>query len=262
MITRDIGMPRIVHNSYPFTMTELLNPGKSGEFELVKTIIPVGKEFRLYDRSGRVFTGKYTFDYPTVILKQQGIAWMSDSQLEIGSVEGAVSAAKGNCLISGLGIGLLPTLIKDLEVVGSIDIVELRQEVIDLVFHQIKNEKMNIFKGDIFSYLETTDKKYDFIHIDIWKNITATIKEIDKAREAAQRCLNPDGIIWCWLQELYDRIKDRLPKAPVSPGSAGKYEPCLICGKTVRYDYAGLCVACATGMGVNELYLKGRPEKE
>lgn len=249
-------MARILYNEYPFTMTELLKPGRSGEFELIKTIIPKGKEFRLYDRSGRVFKGKYTFDYPTVILKEQGVAWMSDSQLEIGSVEGAVSAAKGNCLISGLGIGLLPTLIGHNEVVKSIDIVELRQEVIDLVFHQIKNDKMHIIKGDIFSYLETTDKKYDFIHVDIWKNITATIKEIDKAREAAQRCLNPNGIIWCWLQELYDNIKDKLPRTPVSPGRVTLYEPCLICGKTVRYDYAGLCVSCATGMGVNELYLK------
>lgn len=249
-------MARVLYNTYPFTMTELLEPGKSGDFELIKTIIPKGKKVKLYDRRGRIFTGKYTFDYPIVILKQGGKAWMSDSQLEIESVEGAILAAKGNCLVSGLGIGLLPTLIRHKEVVESIDIVELRQEVIDLVFDQIRNDKMRIIKGDIFSYLETTDKKYDFIHIDIWPTITATIKELDKAREAAQGCLNPNGILWCWLQELYDNIKDKLPRTPVSPGSVALYDPCLICGKTVRYDYAGLCVSCATGMGVNELYLK------
>jgi spermidine synthase len=251
-------MPRIFLNTYPFTMTELLKPAKSGEFELTKSIIPEGREINFYDRDGRIFKGKYAFDYPVVILKQNETAWMSDSQLEIGSLEGAVSAAKGNCLISGLGIGLLPTLIGNLEVVRSIDIVELNQEVIDIVFHQIDNGKTNIIKGDIYSYLENTDKKYDFIHIDIWKNLTATIKEIERAREIAQRCLNPDGIVWCWLQELYDRIKGKLPKTPVSPGRVKIYEPCLICGKTVRYDYAGLCVGCATGMGVNEQYLNGK----
>lgn len=255
-------MARVLYNTYPFTMTELLEPARSGEFELIKTIIPKGKEVRLYDRSGRIFPGEYAFDYPTVILKQGGKAWMSDSQLEIESAEGAVLAAKGNCLVSGLGIGLLPTLIGRKEVVESIDIVELRQEVIDLVFDQIRNDKMCVIKGDIFSYLETTDKKYDFIHIDIWPTITATIRELDKAMEAAQRCLSPNGVVWCWLQELYDRIKDKLPKTPVSPGKVSLYEPCLICGKTVRYDYAGLCVACATGMGINELYLKKQHGKE
>lgn len=87
-------MKRIFMNIYPFTMTELLNPKKSGAFELIKTVIPKGKVISLYDRNGRIFKGQYAFDYPVVILKKNETAWMSDSQLEIGSVEGAVSAAK------------------------------------------------------------------------------------------------------------------------------------------------------------------------
>ena len=143
-----------------------------------------------------------------------------------------------------------------LDVVDSIDIVEKNQDVINIVFHQIQTSKMSIIRDDIYNYLEVTNKKYDFIHIDVWKNLTATIKEIEKAKKMAQKCINTNGIVWCWLQELYDKIKYKLPKTPVAPGKVNVHEPCLICGKIVRYDYAGLCVGCATGMGVNDLYMK------
>lgn len=249
---------RTIFNAYSFTMTEILKPGRVGSFAIENKIIRKGAVLNGYDRhGGRIKKIKYDFDYPTVRLSEGGNVWMSDSQLEVEAAAGAVEVARGDVLIGGLGIGLLPTLIKMRASIKSVDIVELHQEVIDLVFHQIASTKMRAVCDDVLHYLSTTDKRYDFIHIDIWGSITAPIREIDGVRQRAQRCLKPDGIVWCWLQELYDRIKEKIPKTPTWQTSpAAIHEPCLICGKTLRFDYAGLCMDCADDMGLSELYEK------
>lgn len=247
-----------IYNSYDFIMSRMLKQGKVGRFELVKDTLLIGSIMNMYDRyAGRLTRGVYAFDYPSIMLKEDGRTWMSDTQLETESVAGAVEAARGDVLIGGLGIGLLPTLIKEKASIKSIDIVELHQEVIDLVFHQIATAKMRGVCDNIFHYLDTTDKRYDFIHIDIWSSLTAPIREIDEAGRRAQRCLKPDGTVWCWLQELYDRIKEKMPKTPTQQTSlSGVHEPCLICGKTVRFDFAGLCMDCADDMELSEMYVK------
>jgi hypothetical protein len=150
---------------------------------------------------------------------------------------------------------MFPTLIKDYSSVTSITIVEKQKDVISLVYPQIQSRKMTIINDDIFHYLETTNDKYDLIHVDIWNSLHAPIKEIEKVRLAAKHCLKTNGIIWCWLQELYDRIKDQLPKEPMLSGGIGSYDPCLMCGKTLRNDYAGLCMDCADLIEVSELFL-------
>lgn len=246
-----------VYNRYDYRMTQLLQEKTVGSVSLKKKVIPKGTILDIYDRNqGKISKGKYTFDYPIVMLSEGGTTWMTDTQLEIEAIGNPVELARGCVLIGGLGIGLLPIFIRDKKEVLTIDIVEISQDVIDTIFLQIASEKMKIVKDDIFHFLETTPNKYDFIHIDIWADTLVPIKEIDKARNIAYKCLKPNGIVWCWLQELYDRIKEELPKEPMwQTSEAGIHDPCLICGKTLRNDYAGLCMDCADGMGVSELFI-------
>jgi hypothetical protein len=254
--------------NYSTIMSKILAERSVGNFQLGKKVIKKGTELQMYDRrQGRLYYDALDADFPTVILyeksdfggkgMQSWDIWMSDAPLEQESTLPAVSLAKGNVLICGLGIGLLPTLIKNKKSVKHIDIVELHTEVIDLVFDQIKTPKMTVIQADAWKYLAETEQKYDFIHVDIWGSITAPIKEIEKAITLSKRCLKPNGQIRCWLQELYERIVDKLPKKPMHiTGIAGIYPPCLICGKTFRNDYAGLCMDCADAMGVSELFME------
>lgn len=247
-----------VYNWYDYRMSTILKEGKVGSFEIKKKVIRKGTVLNMYNsKEGRITKGEYQFDYPLVTLDKDGHTWMSDSQLELESAIGAVVAARGDVLVGGLGIGLLPTFIKDKRSIKRIDIVELHQEVIDLVFSQIASKKMRIIKDDIYHYLDTTLNRYDFIHIDIWGTITAPIKEIDNAQGKAKGCLKPDGVTWCWLQELYDRIKEKLPREPIQQTlGVAIHEPCLICGKILRTDYAGLCMDCADEMELSEYYIR------
>jgi len=242
-------------------MSKILREGQVGNFILEKKVMPKGMEVQMYDsKEGRIYWDVLSEDFPVVVLIEKTedgkTVWMSDAPLEQESILPAVPLARGDVLICGLGIGLLPTLIKNKKSVKHIDIVEINKEVIELVFEQIKTPKMSVIHADAWKYLAETENKYDFVHVDIWGSITAPIKEIARAIELASRCLKPNGKIRCWMQELYDRIKDNLPKKPVHSSGVGVYPPCLICGKIIRNDYAGLCMDCADALGLSELFIK------
>jgi hypothetical protein len=195
--------------TYPFTMSKLLKLGHVGRFTIEKAVITKGTVTDGYDiRRGKMDQISYDFDYPFVKLTESGNTWMSDNPFEVESSMGAVDGARGDVLIGGLGIGLLPTLMKDK--VDSIDIVELNQEVIDLVFHQVATEKMKIIQDDICHYLTATEKRYDFICVDIWPDTFLPLWDIIGMKELARSCLKPGGDVWCWLQELYHAPDDEM----------------------------------------------------
>lgn len=253
---------------YSVIMSTLLKEGKVGKFSIVKTKIPKGHTLRMYDyEKGRHYYIETANEMPIILLKEEGDIWMTDDPSEQDGIQPALDVAKGDCLMCGLGIGLLPIYLaykrpqklRRANPITSFDIVELNEDVIKLVHPQIVRALLfpiNVIHGDALEYLKTTEKRYDFIHIDIWGSITATIQEIDKATALAQRCLKPDGNIRVWLKELYDNIKDRIPKTPTTSTGVGFHEPCLICGKKLRSDYAGLCMDCSDSMGLSEVFLK------
>ena len=71
-------------------------------------------------------------------------------------------------LIAGLGFGLIPQTLSEVNNCSKIDVVEIDQEVIDYNSSSGHlNSDIVIIKSDIFEYI--TDEKYDLIIIDtIW----------------------------------------------------------------------------------------------
>jgi len=189
---------------------------------------------------------------------------MSDTFLEQESLRLPVTLTTGHVLEIGLGLGLFPRLIKRQKnsPVKKITIVEKEPDVVALVYPTIRFQRTEVVITDGKDYLESCKQigqKFDFIHIDVWQGINIAIMELEEWIELAKPCLTPDGRVWCWLQELYDRIKDKLPKEPVVNFRLfGTYppSPCLVCGKVLRNDYAGLCMDCADTMEVSELYIR------
>jgi hypothetical protein len=181
-------------------MSAILKPARAGRFAIEKTILARGSVAERYDRAtGTMSRSRLDFDWPVVKLTEDGNTWMSDNPFEVESVMPAIERARGVVLTAGLGIGFIPTMIGDR--VTSIDIVELNREVIDLVFHQVATHKMRVIHDDLFHYLRTTDKRYDFIAIDVWQDTLVPLLEGEEAAKLARRCLKPGGEIWCWLQE-------------------------------------------------------------
>ncbi len=250
----------IIASRYTTILSKKFAEEKSiGNFSIKKNTILKGTLIRTYYPGGTFYHDTLNRDFPIVRLTEEGKAtWMSDTPMEQEGLRIPSMIARGDILIVGLGLGLLPTLIKMRnEMVDSITIIEKNQEVANLVYSKIKSRKTSLLLNDGESYLSVPGRKFDFIFIDIWGSITAPIKEIDHWTDLAKGRLKEKGEVRCWLQELYDRIKHKLPKEPVlEPGFPAVYDPCLICGKKLRNDYAGLCMDCADDLGVSELYAR------
>jgi len=243
-------------------MGDLLRENEDPPFRIRKKTIKKGTILDHYiPEEGRIVKVRFDEDFPIVVLEEGRKVWMSDSPFELEAVKEAVEEAHGEVLTSGLGLGVFTCLAGAKPKVDSIDVVEKEEKVINLVGPALKElpilgKKIRIINEDLYHFLRTVSKAYDFIFLDIWGDILGPVKEVDQAVEAAQRCLKPGGRVMVWLQELIDRIKEKLPKEPVLPGEARIQEPCLVCGKTLRNDYAGLCMDCADGLGVSEIFLR------
>jgi len=183
---------------------------------------------------------------------------MSTTPFEVEGLCNAVKMSHGKVLVGGLGLGVFPWMISPKKMVKRIHIVEKEEKVIDLIYPQVRTYKSTVIHDDLCHYLSTTKVKYDFIYLDIWPYIIGPIQEVEKFKSLGEKCLKPHGKIMVWLQELIDRVKDKLPKVPQIGGAFElNHEPCLICSKTTRYDYSGLCMDCADLMGISDLFLGG-----
>jgi DNA-directed RNA polymerase subunit RPC12/RpoP len=240
-------------------MSNILSEGQVGRFKIVKKVVQRGNLVRRYDYiNGRYYYVVSENEFPLVQLCEDDTIWMTDSPKEQDAIIPALEIARGECLECGLGVGLFPTFLSLRSApIKHMDIVELNREVIDLVYPKLKlTFPTTTIQGDALEYLKTTDKRYDFIHIDISRGLLPTIKEIQETIALAKPCLKTNGQLRVWLMELYNNIKNRLPETPSLPSFVGIHEPCLICSKTVRSDFAGLCIDCADLMGVSEGFLK------
>lgn len=253
---------------YPSPLVHILDEATNPPFSIMKKEIPVGRVLNMYDAEyGTLREVEFDEPFPIVTLEEVeedgGGTWMSTSPLELESFRRHLEAVHGRVLVGGLGLGVFPFLASKRSRVISIDIIEKEQKIIDLVFPQLYQKvsrvrkKCRVICDDIYPYLGATDFRYDFIFLDIWNVILGPVRDHDKATQAARRCLRDGGEVRIWLQELVDRVKDRLPKGPMKPLFSGPREPCMICGKTLRFDYAGLCMDCADLLDVSEASLEG-----
>jgi hypothetical protein len=138
--------------------------------------------------------GKYTY------LCEDDEFIMSDTPTEIYTNTDFLTNAKGDVLIGGLGLGIMPLVLLSLGKCNSITIIEKEQEIIDLVSSQLKfDERVQIIRDNIFTHVPT--RKYDTIYHDIWTDISNdSLKEMEILEEKYKKFLKPSGWIGCWRQ--------------------------------------------------------------
>jgi hypothetical protein len=113
-------------------------------------------------------------DYQKLIVGDK--LMMSSTDWEWETCRDVLCSAKGDVLIFGLGLGLVPAELLDENrkiqggPVNSVTIVELSQDVIDLVGPTLlkKLKKLKIIKGDAFTWSPPPGQKFDTIYFDIW----------------------------------------------------------------------------------------------
>lgn len=257
-----VGTPKPIHASkYSTFLSTFVFPEDDSmeEVRITRSMLHDGQITTSYDpNTCKMFQGRMVGSMPIVTLRDGDHLWMSDTPMEQESMRPVLRRARGNVLICGLGLGMVPlTLLSVNKRVSYITIVENNLEIVDLVWPKVRGDKVRLYVGDCFDIARDVGGRYDYIYVDIWPEILGPIREAERIHEVFDPLLREGGRCDVWLQDMYDAIGDKLPKRPMQlPGFFGSYPPCLVCGKTLRYDYAGICMDCADTLGVSELYVK------
>ena len=126
---------------------------------------------------------------------------MSDTSCEIFTNVDFISHAHGDVLIGGLGLGILPMILKELDRVNSVLILEKKKEVIDLVWPQLGLPRhIEVVNADVFEY--APNNLYNTIYHDIWSDIdNAAEKEMHILKKKYKPCLKAGGWLGVWEQK-------------------------------------------------------------
>lgn len=189
-------------------MHNIIPEGKKGDFQVVyreATEEDVNLERVRIETSLNFGTtyplepGEYTY------LLDAGENLMSDTATEILTNIRFLDAAKGDILIGGLGLGIMPCILEKFPEVKSITILEKNVEVVDLVAEHLPQARSavdfyTVIVDDIFEFC--TSKKFDTIYFDIWSDLAVQeFSEMDTLENKFKDNLKESGWIGSWRQE-------------------------------------------------------------
>ena len=86
-------------------------------------------------------------------------------------IENSIIIRKGNCLINGLGLGLLLKNILLKPEVTDVTVVEISQNLIDLISPFYKDDRVTYICADALEYTPPKGKRFSMVWHDIWDTI-------------------------------------------------------------------------------------------
>jgi len=183
--------------------------GKSGKFEIKHDCKHADEVMPLVNARAAIFAGgrikSIQFPYPTRWHKllEKGGTWTSDYPIEQYQQIDCVKGFAGTVLVSGLGVGMIPTILAKRNEIEHVMVIELEESVIKLVAPHMPT-KVEVIKADIFDYLKETKLTFDYAFHDIWasdgEHTLATV--VLPLRELTRKIGIPDGRISCWNEAV------------------------------------------------------------
>jgi len=155
-----------VYDQYKVDVPE----GKIGDWEVNKFTVPKNDPSTLsYAFHGRpVAPG----DYTRLIQIGGYHPMMSDTPAEICDCLGFIVHASGRCLVNGLGLGVVLKALIAKPKVTHIDVVEIEQDIIDLVWPTYADgDRITLHHADAFTIQWPKGKRWHCAWHDIWRDI-------------------------------------------------------------------------------------------
>lgn len=216
--TFQFSMTYVEENGFPLAPLHL--PEISNEsFSIEHQIYEKGKELDFVNVRMSLLAGikrgaiKLDENWVNQILYEYSITdgnqtWMSTAPVETFTHIYPALNAHGNVLVGGLGLGYILHMMNDLNSkISSITCIEINPHLVDLIASYMPS-MVETTVDDIFNYLKTTNKKFDFIYLDTWGGTGEYefIKTVHPLRKLAERVLVPSSDpkldINCWMEEV------------------------------------------------------------
>lgn len=123
--------------------------------------------------------------------------WTTDLPIERVQQERDVKSFRGDVLVSGLGVGLIATILLRKKLVNSVTVVERSVDVGALVVPYL-DKRIRVIHADVFDYLAETDEHFDYVFHDIWQSDSLhtfrhTVLPLRKASRRVLRKPREDG---------------------------------------------------------------------
>jgi hypothetical protein len=169
-----------------------------------------GQSLMLVNMRVALLTGlplcEYTCKKPTVIhelySKEHG-TWMTDLPCELVQMHDELAKhARGTVLVGGLGLGILPRMVAQMERVKRVVVVEQDQRVVDLVWPLLEPQllgKGEVRVADIHSF-EPKRKEFTVALLDTWQN-TSEMTWVFDVVPLRRRFRHAIRSIHCWQED-------------------------------------------------------------
>lgn len=174
--------------------------GESGALAILHRTLPAGEAITYY---GKPIT--WDEDKVFTILHQHGMTWMSDTPQEVASMRLAAKAARGDVLVTGLGLGIFQRSVPDH--VRSVTTLEMSDDVMRLTWPHVSiaDERQRIVLGkaeDTMKELVRQGRDFDFIYLDTWDSGDyEQLPMVNWYIRKAGELLRDGGEVWAWTYE-------------------------------------------------------------
>lgn len=142
--------------------------------------------------------------YKTVILKQDGEYWMTDTPAEANTINPYAEKAHGKVLTFGLGIGYFVYMALINPAVTEVTIIERSPSVIQMFKECLlpqfpSDKKITIIEGDAFDYFNKEFmSQFDYTFVDIWKS---SDDGFDIINHLLEQYLPPFETVDFWIED-------------------------------------------------------------
>lgn len=180
-----------------------LPDGESGGWKVSK--FTVSEQDAKFDMLRAAFNPQRPFRYcpagEYTRLSHNGTIIMSDTPDEINDHMPMVYAAKGNILITGLGLGMVLQACLRKPEVAHATVIELSPDVINLVgthYQQMFGDRLTIINADAMSWKPPKGTHYDAVWHDIWDSICSEYLPSMRILWKRYRRISGWQGIWCY----------------------------------------------------------------
>jgi len=135
-------------------------------------------------------------------LSRNGTVVMTDTPDELTDHRLAIYKANGHCLVGGLGLGMVASLMLAKDEVEKVTIIELSEDVIKLVGSHLETHhgsRLELIQADVLAWKPPKGAFYDVVWMDIWDNICED--NLAEMGTLNRRYARKSGWKGCWQQE-------------------------------------------------------------
>jgi len=131
--------------------------------------------------------------------------WMWDIEIERELQKEIADKAYGSVLVAGYGLGIVQKYLEKNPNVNSVLTIEKYAEVFGANLKTFGEMHGHVHISDFYTF--TTDKKFDCVIGDVWKEIhPKCLDEYKKFKIKSKELLRDNGQIFAWGQEYFEYL--------------------------------------------------------